>query len=133
MKQQQTEIEEQGAKCKKTMQECVTKQRQTEMEEHGAKRKKTMWECVTKQQQTETEEQGVKRKKTDSDYKRRKRKEKRHQSQSNKEDMTNVIDHAMKEAKQFLHRTRDPGNPHRHRAIVCIICDCFRIALNLYW
>ncbi len=82
---------------------------------------------MTKQLQTETEEQGVKRKKTDSDYKRRKRKEKRHQSQSNKEDMTNVIDHEMKEAKQFLHRTWDPGNPHRHRATVCIICDRFII------
>ena len=33
----------------------------------------------------------------------------------------------MKESKQFLQRTRDPGNPHRHRAIVCIICDCFII------
>ncbi len=41
--------------------------------------------------------------------------------------MTNVIDCAMKEAKQFLHRTRDPANPHMHRAIVCIICDRFII------
>ena len=41
--------------------------------------------------------------------------------------MTNVIDRAMKEAKQFLHRTRDPANPHMHRAIVCIICDHFII------
>ncbi len=41
--------------------------------------------------------------------------------------MTNVIDRAMKEAKQFLQRTRDPANPHQHRATVCIICDCFII------
>ncbi len=41
--------------------------------------------------------------------------------------MTNVIDRARKEAKQFLHRTRDPANPHQHRATVCIICDCFII------
>ncbi len=41
--------------------------------------------------------------------------------------MTNVIDRAMKEANTFLHRTRDPANPHMHRAIVCIICDCFII------
>jgi len=41
--------------------------------------------------------------------------------------MTNVIDQAMMEAKQFLHRTRDPGNPHRHKATVCIICDRFII------
>ncbi len=39
--------------------------------------------------------------------------------------MTNVIDCAMKEAKQFLHR--NPANPHMHRAIVCIICDRFII------
>ncbi len=41
--------------------------------------------------------------------------------------MTNVIDCATKEAKQFLHRTQDPRNPHKHRATVCIICDCFII------
>ncbi len=33
----------------------------------------------------------------------------------------------MKEAKQFLHRTQDPANPHMHKAIVCIIWDCFII------
>jgi hypothetical protein len=40
--------------------------------------------------------------------------------------MTNVIYHAMKESKQFLHGTRDP-DPQKHRATVCIICDCFII------
>jgi hypothetical protein len=32
-----------------------------------------------------------------------------------------------KEAKQFLHRTQDPANLHKHRAAVCIICDHFII------
>ncbi len=41
--------------------------------------------------------------------------------------MTNIIDRATKKAKQFLHRTRDPVNPHMHRATVCIICDRFII------
>ncbi len=41
--------------------------------------------------------------------------------------MTNVIDCATKKAKQILHRTRDPANPHKHRATVCIICGCFII------
>ena len=87
---------------------------------------------MAKQRQTETEEQGAKRKKTDRDFKRRKREEMRLQSQNywrdcNGEDMTNVIDHAKKEAKQFLHRTWDQANPHKHRATVCIICDCFII------
>ncbi len=56
----------------------------------------------------------------------------RHQSRNdsrgcNGEDMTSIIDCATKEAKQFLHRTRDPANPHKHRATVCIICDRFII------
>ena len=29
--------------------------------------------------------------------------------------------------ENFLPRTWDPGNPHRHRATVCIICDRFII------
>jgi hypothetical protein len=59
---------------------------------------------------------------------RRKREEMRHQSQNDSrfchaEDMTNVIDRATNEAKQFLHRTQDPINPHKHRATMYIICD----------
>ena len=109
-KQQQTETEEQGANCKKTDCDCKTKQRPTETEEQGAKRKKTIQECVMKQRQTKIEEQGAKRKKTDRDFKRRKHEEMRHQSQNdrrdcNGEDMTNVINRATKEARQFLHRT----------------------------
>ena len=62
----------------------------------------------------------------------KKREEMRHQSQNdrrdcNGEDMTNVIDRAKKDAKQLLHRTQDPANPHKHRATVCIIRDCFII------
>ncbi len=30
----------------------------------------------------------------------------------NGQDMATVIDRATKEAKQYLHRTRDPANPH---------------------
>jgi hypothetical protein len=60
-----------------------------------------MQECVTKQQKTEMEEQGTKRRKTDRDFKRRKREEMRNQLQNdrrdcNGEDMTTVIDCAMK-------------------------------------
>jgi hypothetical protein len=60
------------------------------------------------------------------------REEMRQQLQSDKrncngQDMANVIDCATKEAKQYLQRTRDPSNPHMHRAIVCIICDRFII------
>jgi hypothetical protein len=126
-KQRQTETEEQGAKRKKT--DCDFKRRkcEAETEEQGAKRKKTDCDFKRRKLEAETEEQGAKHKKTDCDFKRRNREEMRYQSQSNREDMTNVIDRAMKEAKQFLQRTQDPGIPHRHRATVCIICDCFVI------
>jgi hypothetical protein len=45
-------------------------------------------------------------------------------TEEHKDDMANVITWSMKEAMIFLHRTKDPANPHKHRAIVCIICDC---------
>ena len=92
----------------------MMRKRQTETDVQGAKRKNTMQECVSKQQQTETEEQAAKRKMTNRDCLRRKRDIR----DCNGEDITNVIDHAMKEAKHFLHRTRDPANPRMHRAIV---------------
>ena len=44
--------------------------------------------------------------------------------------MTNVIVRATKEAKQFLHRLRDPANPQMHRETVCIICDHFIIGME---
>jgi hypothetical protein len=93
MKQQQTETNEQGAKCKKTDCDYKTRKRQTETEEQAAKQKKTKRDCM-----------------------RRKCEEMRHQSQNdirdcNGDDMTNIIDCATKEAKQFLHRTQDPSKP----------------------
>ncbi len=33
----------------------------------------------------------------------------------------------MKEAKKYLHRTQDPQNPHKHKSIVCVICNQFII------
>ena len=134
-KQRQTETEEQGAKRKKTKRDCMAKQRQTETEEQCAKRKKDMLDRNTRKRQNETEEQGVKRKKTDRESKRRKREERRHQSENDRrdcsgEDMSKIIDRATKEAKQFLHRTQDPANPHMHRATVCIICDRFIIGIE---
>jgi hypothetical protein len=37
------------------------------------------------------------------------------------DEMPHAIEHAMKEAKQILHRTQHPTNPHSHKAIVCIM------------
>jgi hypothetical protein len=105
------------------------------MLDQAAKRKKTKQDCMKTQRQTETNKQGTQYKKTDRDFKRRKREEMRHRYQNdskgcNGDDMTNVIDRATKETKQFLHRTRDPANPHQHRATVCIICDHFIIGIE---
>ena len=126
------ETQEESDQRKKTMRECKMRQRQTETLEQGAKRKKTMLDRNTRKRQTETEEQGAKRKKTMQRCVTRMREERRHQSENdrrdcNGEDMSNVIDRAKKEAKQFLHRTRDPANPKMQRATVCIICDRFII------
>ena len=41
------------------------------------------------------------------------------------ETMKEAIDKAVKEGLQALHRTVDEDDPSRHRADVCIICDCF--------
>ena len=45
------------------------------------------------------------------------------ETEEHKDDMEDVIRRSKKEAMKFLHRTKDPKNPHKHRAIVCIICD----------
>jgi hypothetical protein len=109
---------------------------QSKTKEQGAKCKKTEQDCKMRKRQTKTNKQGTKRKKTDPDCKMRKRhKDKTHRSQNDSrdcygEDMTNVINWATKEAKQCLFRTQDPSNPHKHRAIVCIICDCFIIGIK---
>ncbi len=33
----------------------------------------------------------------------------------------------MKDAKKYLLRTQDSYNPHKHKSIVCVICDQFII------
>ncbi len=42
--------QEECAKCRKTMRECVKRQQQTETYKEGAKRKKTDRDCKTRQQ-----------------------------------------------------------------------------------
>ena len=45
-------------------------------------------------------------------------------------DMKNVINQSMKESVKYLHQTKAPENPLKHRAIVCIICDHFIIGIE---
>ena len=35
--------------------------------------------------------------------------------------------HFIKEAKKHLHRTQDSLNTHKHKSIVCVVCDQFII------
>jgi hypothetical protein len=35
--------------------------------------------------------------------------------------------HCIKEAKKYLHRSQDSFNPHKHKSIVCVVCDQFII------
>ena len=60
-----------------------------------------------------------------------KKKKRKCQSQGNNDYNNNeaniVIQRLMKEAKHILHRTKDPDNPCRFKANVCIICDGFII------
>jgi hypothetical protein len=44
-------------------------------------------------------------------------------TEDHKDDMEDVISRSKKEALKFLHKTKDPRNPHKHRNIVGIICD----------
>lgn len=41
------------------------------------------------------------------------------------ETIKEAIEKSVKQAKQALHRTVDEDDPSRHKANVCIICDCF--------
>ena len=129
------ETEEECAEHKKTYSDCMSRKRQSETVEQGVKGKMTARDCKMRTRQTETDKQHTKCKKTDWNCWRRNREDKRHQSQNDSkywhgEDMANVINRATKEATQFLFRTQDPSNPHKHRATGCIICDCFIIGIE---
>ena len=85
--------------------------RQAESAEEVAKQKRKNRDSMVRNRQAESAEEAAKRKKEDRNSKRRKQVE------------VNAIHQSIKDAKKFLHRTQDPKNPHRHRTIVCIICD----------
>jgi hypothetical protein len=73
------------------------------------------------QRQAKTHEQAVLARERNKLAKRRKLQP---GSEKHSGDMEHVINQSMKESVKFLHQTKHPENPHKHRAIVCIICDC---------
>jgi len=82
---------------------------------------------MRKTRQAETEKQSHLHREISKLAMKRKREaeteEKKICQRENKDDMEDVISRSKKEALKFLHRTKDPKDPHQHRAIVCIICD----------
>ena len=44
------------------------------------------------------------------------------------DDMLSYIDDAVRKAKNKLDRTKNADDPTKHRAHVCIVCDCFIMA-----
>ncbi len=84
---------------------------QAESAKEAAKQKRKKRDSMVRNRQAESAEEVAKQKKDNRNSKRRKRVE------------VNAIHQSIKDAKKFLHRTQDPVNPHRHRSIVCIICD----------
>jgi hypothetical protein len=110
---------------KQTLSKNRTRQAETEEQTkwHNEKVRLTM----KRKRQAETEEETKWHRGKNKLVKTRKRhviKEHCHsKTEEHKDDMEYVISRSKKEALKFLHRTKDLKNPHKHRAIVCIICD----------
>ncbi len=87
--------------------------------------------AMKRKQEAETEEENICQRQKNKLAKTRYRQAiKEHcysETEDHKDDMEDVISRSKKEALKFLHRTKDPKNPHKHRAIVCIICNRFII------
>ncbi len=102
-----------------------------ETEEQTKLRRENSRLAKKRKRQAETEEQTKLHRKNDSLAKKRKHQANTEEQTANchakteehKDDMANVINWSKKEAMKFLCRTKDLKNPHKHRAIVCIICD----------
>ena len=106
--------------------------RQDESTDEHVMRSKKNREHMSIFRQDESPDASTVRKIIDKTSKKRKR-------QSCQQDAVNVhddkemkrsVERAIKEAKHILHRTQNNQVPHSHRAIVCIICDCFIIGIE---
>jgi len=142
--QRQAETEEQAALAREKHRLAMKNQCQAETEEQAALAREKQRLEMKKQRQAETEEQAALAREKHRLSQHFKRHAKTHeqaalarerdklrklQSRSDDQDgdMENVINQSMKESVKYLHRTKDPENPLKHRAIVCIICDRFII------
>ena len=67
---------------------------------------------------------------TESAKKAEMRKQNNRDSKMRKQDKVNYVQQSIKKARKLLQRTQDPENHHRHRKIMCIICDRFIIGIE---
>ena len=149
------ETEEECTKHKKTNSDCMSRTRQCETDEQRAKRKKTNSNCMTRvklmsKALNARRLSGTVRWENDRTKPRSKALNARQlirtvrwKNATKIRDINPkmiaeiVMERAWgmlligKQRKQFfLFRTQDPFNPHNHRAIVCIIYDCFLIGIE---
>jgi hypothetical protein len=126
----QAEGIEADAKCKKTNREYMKRCHKAESIDVAATRKKNYRENIKRHCMAESHDATATQKSNENTSKKRKQQGWQHNVSTtvcHDQEMTNAIKRSLKEAKQILHRTQDPANPHCHRAIMCIICDRFII------
>ena len=111
-------------KVKLLMKRC----RQEESNEATAARQQKVKLLMKRCRQEESNEATAARRTKDKQAKKIKRQcNSQGNNDYNNKEANIVIQRLMKEAKHILHRTKDPDNPCRFKANVCIICDGFII------
>ena len=102
--------------------------RQQESYEATAARREEAKLMMKRRRQQESYEATAARRTKDNQAKKKKRQcQSQCKNDYNNNEANIVIQRLMKEAKHILHRTKDPDNPCRFKANVCIICDGFII------
>ena len=129
-KKRQAETDEQTKLHNEKVRLTRKRKRQSETEEETKWHRENNRLAQMRKRQAETEEQRNLHRENDRLAKKRKSKAKKEQAanchsetEEHKDDMEDVINRSKKEAMKFLYRTKDLKNPHKHRAIVCIIYD----------
>jgi hypothetical protein len=106
---------------------AMKRKREAETEEESHLHREINMLAKKRKREAETEEEKICQKQKNKLAKTRYRQAiKEHcysEAEDHKDDMEDVISRSKKEALKFLLRTKDPKDPHKHRAIVCIICD----------
>ncbi len=102
--------------------------RQKESNEATAARREEAKLMMKRCREKESNEATAARRTKDNQAKKKKRQcQSQCKNDYNNNEANIVIQRLMKEAKHILHRTKDPDNPCRFKANVCIICDGFII------